>query len=481
MGIRTGHRLETGLRLFVALLLLASVLFQQGGSVMAFAASGAPEAKVPSEAEEKELYDSLRAGHRAASDRAYVQPEQPTVYLTFDDGPSKLTEQVLDILREEDVKGTFFVVGQQAEQHGAVLKRVVEEGHAIGNHTYNHVYKELYTDFSGFWKQISKSEAIIENAAGLKPELIRAPGGTHMNFDAFYFYFLETAGYRIIDWNVDSGDAVRQGVPAEEIVRNVRKTPLKHEMVVLMHDGTGHEQTVKALPEIIRFYKEQGYAFAPIGPSVKPVQFTIGKDRWNRALSFADFDSWRSKAVELDEERQIRLLAQQEREESMKRQALLAAKEAQAELERQKQIPLSVLLDAGPWIIQPQQYEFRYDRFAVPLRSFVERIGGKVMWEERTKVAVVQYGAISVEIDPIARTVRERSPAGIVKTHYLADIHLVNGEIRVPLRATAELLGGRVDGYRLDTDARSVSVALSKGSLLVQLESQRSLKSFKRV
>ncbi|MNP81499.1 hypothetical protein D3C76_1798710 [compost metagenome] len=66
----------------------------------------------------------------------------------------------------------------------------------------------------------------------------------------------------MVDWNVDSRDATRQGVPAEEIVAAVKKSPLKHQLTVLMHDGAGHGETVKALPEIIAYYKEQGYAFA---------------------------------------------------------------------------------------------------------------------------------------------------------------------------------------------------------------------------
>lgn len=120
-------------------------------------------------------FELLSTGKRLDPNRTYNSPEQPTVYLTFDDGPSTLTGQVLDILKQEEVKATFFVIGNKAQGESELLKRTADEGHAIGNHSFDHVYKDLYGSFSGFWEQVQKTDAIIEKATGSKPGLIRAP------------------------------------------------------------------------------------------------------------------------------------------------------------------------------------------------------------------------------------------------------------------------------------------------------------------
>ena len=111
--------------------------------------------------EGQDLYQKLKTGKRPQSEKTYETPEQPTVYLTFDDGPSKLTSQVLDILDKENVKATFFALGEQAQAHPELVKRIVQDGHTLGNHSYNHIYKELYSDFQTFWDQIQRSEDVF--------------------------------------------------------------------------------------------------------------------------------------------------------------------------------------------------------------------------------------------------------------------------------------------------------------------------------
>lgn len=211
------------------------------------------------------------------------KPAGRTVYLTFDDGPSKLTPEVLDILKKEGIKATFFVLGEQVNEHPELLKRIVEEGHTVGNHTYDHEYKELYSSFGEFATQIVKTEVAMQTAAGIRTRLVRAPGGTFGNFDQSYFEAMKQAGYTMFDWNVDSGDSVRVGVPATEIMKNIRGSKLSDETIVLLHDSSIHGESVKALPEIIRYYKEQGYTFAPLTDKVKPVTFRLAdKLKWSR-------------------------------------------------------------------------------------------------------------------------------------------------------------------------------------------------------
>ncbi|MBD3921065.1 polysaccharide deacetylase [Paenibacillus sp. PR3] len=220
------------------------------------------------------------------SNDTVTAPDKPngrTVYLTFDDGPSKLTPEVLDILKKEGIKATFFVLGEHVNEHPEMLKRIVEEGHTVGNHTYDHVYKTLYNSFGEFAAQIVKTEDAMQAAAGIRTKLVRAPGGTFGNFDQSYFDAMKQAGYTMFDWNVDSGDSVRVGVPAAEIIKNIHNSKLSDKTVVLLHDSSIHGESVKALPDIIRYYKEQGYTFAPLTEAVEPVTFRLAdKLKWSR-------------------------------------------------------------------------------------------------------------------------------------------------------------------------------------------------------
>jgi peptidoglycan/xylan/chitin deacetylase (PgdA/CDA1 family) len=240
-----------------------------------------------------ELFNELKLGHRIIPAHTepiiYTTPQQPTVYLTFDDGPSAQTSKVLDILHNEGITASFFVLGEMAEQHPDLIKRIDKEGHTIGNHSYNHVYEQLYSDIGEFWRQIQKTEKIVYDICGLKPELVRAPGGTSRHFNAFYYYDMDEAGYTTIDWNMDSADSTRADITAQEIVERVKQSGLRHEVILLMHDGAGHGQTVQALPEIIDYFKKKGYAFAPLTTLVKPVQFPIVQAKWTSTYSYDQF------------------------------------------------------------------------------------------------------------------------------------------------------------------------------------------------
>jgi Predicted xylanase/chitin deacetylase len=226
------------------------------------------------------LSDQL-VNYSADADKAV---SRPTVYLTFDDGPSEQTTEVLAILKREGVKGSFFMLGKEVKQYPAIAKQVVKEGHAIGNHTYNHVYTELYGSFAVFAKQVMDTDEAIYKATGVRTNLVRAPGGTFGNFDQGYFDALAKAGYIVNDWNVDSGDSKRVGVPSKEIISTVEGSKLSDKVVVLMHDSSIHGESVKALPEVIAFFKKKGYQFAVLTDQVKPVQFRLAESmKWKRA------------------------------------------------------------------------------------------------------------------------------------------------------------------------------------------------------
>ncbi|NIK69595.1 polysaccharide deacetylase family protein [Paenibacillus sp. BK720] len=218
-----------------------------------------------------------------SAEEAKTAAVKPTVYLTFDDGPSGKTKDVLAILKREGVKATFFMLGKEVKQYPDIARQVVKEGHAIGNHTYDHVYKELYSSFSAFAKQVMDTDDEIYKVTGVRTNLLRAPGGTFGNFDQGYYDALAKAGYIVNDWNVDSGDSARVGVPAKEIVSTVKGSRLSGKVVVLMHDSSIHGESVKALPEVIGYFKNKGYQFAVLTEQVKPIQFRLAPTlKWKR-------------------------------------------------------------------------------------------------------------------------------------------------------------------------------------------------------
>ncbi|WP_442603031.1 polysaccharide deacetylase family protein [Paenibacillus sp. KN14-4R] len=370
------------------------------------------------------VYEQLLSGKKILQPRTYEKPEKPTVYLTFDDGPSDLTPKVLDILKKEGIQATFFVCGDQVVTRKDVLKRIVDEGHAIGNHSYNHVYKELYGDFNNFWSQIQKTEKIIQEVSGVRTPLIRAPGGTATNFDAFYFYYLDQAGYTVYDWNIDSGDSRRVNVPASEITTTVENSPLRHELTVLLHDGTGHKGSVDALPAIIHHFKNKGYSFAPITTKVNPEQFAVKKLKWTRSVSDASFNKQlgeaRQYAVEHAETKPVAI----EEPEQEVRPSL----ELNVGKQRMNMPPTQYLLD-------------NHKVLKVPLRTLVESMGGTIKWDEVKQRVIVHFGAVNLEYDTVHRKVDTFYMGQRVKTYVLADLQWQDGSIYVPWRTLMEQLG----------------------------------------
>ncbi|WJH36771.1 polysaccharide deacetylase [Paenibacillus sp. CC-CFT747] len=442
------------------LLLIGAVLLPAAGWPPASAAAASAD-KGGDRASLQETYALLKAGKRVGGPGETAKPpEERTVYLTFDDGPSRLTPQVLDILKEQGVQATFFQLGQSAQAYPQYVRRVLAEGHAIGNHSYDHVYNKLYGDFASFWGQIRRTEDALYDIAGIRPRLVRAPGGTATNFDAFYYYYLDQAGYRVTDWNTDSQDASRAGVPADEIIRAVKNTPLKQEMNVLMHDGTGHEQTVKALPAIIAYFKEHGYRFAALSQEVKPVQFGIAKLKWTRSESFEGFrdhlaSAWERAAAWKDEgsgEEAKAPAGKPEEQEPPEVRAEPEPPSPQAE-------PYPLKLKIGEKRLRWRAPGTIFGRGGLPFpcgfwqRSSAPGSSGtarRCRRPLRSAGSGSNTGCWSIPSGRSCRTAAGKEP--------LADFRLVNGEIRVGLRKTAELLGGRIGRVVFSAETREVEV-----------------------
>lgn len=195
------------------------------------------------------------------------------VYLTFDDGPSeKVTPAILDILKEKNVKATFFVIGHAFDKSDTlkvVLKREAKEGHAIGNHTYSHDYKYLFpnntVNVDNFMSDIEKTNKALKEVLGddFSTRGIRVPGG-HMSWKGMKSLddTLASKDYHWVDWNSLSKDAEGKNKNADELTQQVISTVNGREKaIILMHDTSDKEKTVEALPQIIKYLTEQGYEF----------------------------------------------------------------------------------------------------------------------------------------------------------------------------------------------------------------------------
>lgn len=201
----------------------------------------------------------------------------PMVYLTFDDGPSANSNRILDILDDYDVKATFFVVGKNDEESKAVYKRIVDEGHTIGMHSYTHSYADIYASTESFEKDLNRIQTLIKNTTGVNSQFYRFPGGSSNRVaDADMSEFatiLNEQGITYFDWNVSSGDATSSAFTAKELVDNVMGDVVKYKTsVVLLHDATNKGNTVEALPDMIESLREIGAMILPISEDTRLVQ-----------------------------------------------------------------------------------------------------------------------------------------------------------------------------------------------------------------
>ena len=178
------------------------------------------------------------------------------VYLTFDDGPSSNTNRILDILAEYDVKATFFVVGKEEEEYQALYKRIVDEGHTLAMHSYSHKYNEIYQSLESYSADLSKLQEFLYDTTGVWCRYCRFPGGSSNTVSRVDMHeliaYLDEQDMSYFDWNISSGDAMSSSISPEEIIRNcTAKLKNYDEAIILMHDASEKNSTVRALPELI--------------------------------------------------------------------------------------------------------------------------------------------------------------------------------------------------------------------------------------
>ncbi|NCA97898.1 MAG: polysaccharide deacetylase [Clostridia bacterium] len=225
---------------------------------------------------------SLNADLTVDSVAGSVQNPTPVpaklAYLTFDDGPSPRTTEILDVLDAYQVKATFFVTNPALEDYPEIARDLVARGHAIGLHTASHRYNDIYQSVDLFISDITENFSLIEKVTGVAPSVLRFPGGSvnayNEDIAADLIEAVAEHGYTYFDWNCASGDAVGQSISKSKIVENVHKSRQgKNSLVILFHDSMGKKTTVQALPEVIEDLRADGYEFAALAPDSVPVRF----------------------------------------------------------------------------------------------------------------------------------------------------------------------------------------------------------------
>ena len=203
------------------------------------------------------------------------------VYLTFDDGPSSYTDEILDILSGYGVKATFFVVGTEEEAYLPMYQRIVEEGHSIGMHSYSHNYAGIYQSLDSFKEDYGKIKGLIKDKTGVDCLLYRFPGGSSNSVGKEhiqeYIAYLDEEGVVYYDWNVSSEDATGVWVSVDTIVKNCTSELEKYNSAyILLHDGASKKNTVEALPQIIeKIQAMENTEIVPITVKSVPVQQVI--------------------------------------------------------------------------------------------------------------------------------------------------------------------------------------------------------------
>ena len=205
--------------------------------------------------------------------------ESDMVYLTFDDGPSCVTEKILDVLIDKEVKATFFVIGKnlKEEKGRTVLKRIVDEGHGIGIHSYSHNYKKIYSSIEDYLEDFNMIYQQIYSITGKNPEIFRFPGGSINGYNGLIYKELIAElmrrGFVYYDWNVSSQDAAKDITEKQIYSRVVNGSMQRERSIVLMHDCADKENTVKALPGIIDELSNCGYSFGTLNRKIAPIIF----------------------------------------------------------------------------------------------------------------------------------------------------------------------------------------------------------------
>jgi len=233
------------------------------------------------EIEEVEEVQEITEEPEPEPEAAIIMPVR-FAYLTFDDGPSRNTNRILNILAGHGVKATFFFVGDrilEQQNPSELLKRVLAQGHYIGLHSMTHDFNELYAvpnAHQNFYDQMREVQKIIyEKTGGYKTNLYRPPYGSSGTFHRTHVRKMAASDLKCWDWNIDTLDWQLRSTDAimERIKKEMERHNTPDNAVILMHEN---DRTVQALPAVIEYYLSLGYIFLPYHPDKHFVMNLLG-------------------------------------------------------------------------------------------------------------------------------------------------------------------------------------------------------------
>ncbi len=201
-----------------------------------------------------------------------------TVYLTFDDGPSQYTPEILDVLDKYGVKATFFVINGR---YNSTMKDIVDRGHQIGLHTYSHDYKKIYASDTAYFNDLQKIHDVVLKETGVDCSIIRFPGGSSNTVSRNYSKGIMSRitkavgekGYVYFDWNCSNGDADGANTVQKQLNYCSQFPKSASRVIVLMHDTK--KTTLEALPKIIEYYQSCGMTFDILTPFTTPIHHNV--------------------------------------------------------------------------------------------------------------------------------------------------------------------------------------------------------------
>ena len=235
-------------------------------------------------AQEKEV-KTTKAPKKASTAEPTIKPTDDTttkkVYLTFDDGPGSQTGKILDILKKNHVKATFFVTGKEDASSKKIYQRIVTEGHTLAMHSYSHIQDVIYDSKEVFEKDLKQINRCLYEATGVHTKFYRFPGGSSTQNTSLpiqnFIDVLKKNHYLYLDWNVISPDINNANATKEQVVTGVMQGVDAYDTaVVLMYDVADKPMTVKALPSIIKQIKAKNYELLPVDESMILIQHNNG-------------------------------------------------------------------------------------------------------------------------------------------------------------------------------------------------------------
>lgn len=228
------------------------------------------EAQEKQEQEEKRMAKIPKLTQKGKENiKRIYECETKRAFLTFDDGPSQNTKDILDILKGNNIKATFFVLGSQVEVFPETTNRMYNEGHYIANHGYSHTYSNIYQTPENVLNEYNQCNEIVANTIQV-PEynshLFRFPGGSvggkYAEIKRQSIELLEQNNILYIDWNSLTGDSEKVNPSEEYLMNNLQMTTNeKNSIVILMHDSQAKRITVDFLPKVIEYLRQQGFEF----------------------------------------------------------------------------------------------------------------------------------------------------------------------------------------------------------------------------